>query len=78
MTKSNVYRYFESREAVRLALLVEEWTTWLGALRAEEPASTQVDDLMRALARSLVARPRLCLLLCLLLFLLLLRCPLLF
>lgn len=62
MTKSNVYRYFESREAVLLALLVEEWTTWLGALRAEEPASTHVDDLMRALARSLVARPRLCLL----------------
>lgn len=33
MTKSNVYRYFESREAVLLALLEAEYQAWLGDLR---------------------------------------------
>jgi AcrR family transcriptional regulator len=38
MTKSNVYRYFESREAVLLALLEDEYEAWLHDLRAELPA----------------------------------------
>ncbi len=33
MTKSNVYRYFESREAVLLALLEDEWRSWFDELR---------------------------------------------
>lgn len=67
MTKSNVYRYFESREAVLLALLVEEWEAWFAALarwrgpRAVD-ADAAVEQLARHLARTLAARPRLCLL----------------
>lgn len=37
MTKSNVYRYFESREAVLLALLEAEYEAWLGDLRGSLP-----------------------------------------
>lgn len=73
MTKSNVYRYFESREAVLLALLETEYEAWLGDLRgslpkpravgarrrasAHERASPAVDLLARTVARSLVSRP---------------------
>ncbi len=65
MTKSNVYRYFETREAVLLALLVEDWTTWFAAFRetAKPPAeSGGVPSLVRDLTRSLAAHPTLCLL----------------
>lgn len=71
MTKSNVYRYFESREAVLLALLVEEWLAWFGALkkgwrrpRAARGASDDaaLEHLVRQIARTLAARPMLCLL----------------
>lgn len=33
MAKSNVYRYFESREAILLELLRQEWTSWFGELK---------------------------------------------
>jgi AcrR family transcriptional regulator len=33
MTKSNVYRYFESRESLLLELLQEEWSLWYAELR---------------------------------------------
>jgi AcrR family transcriptional regulator len=69
MTKSNVYRYFESREAVLLALLVEEWVAWFLALkrgwRRPPPGASgdaALEHLARHLARTLAARPRLCLL----------------
>lgn len=42
MTKSNVYRYFESREAVLLALLEAEYEAWLRELRASLPAPRAV------------------------------------
>src|SRR5579862_8657106 len=32
LAKSNVLRYFESREAILLELLVRAWTEWLSAL----------------------------------------------
>lgn len=64
MTKSNVYRYFESREAVLLTLLVDEWTAWFDALRATwrpPPAGRDpLDHAVRLLARSLARSPRLC------------------
>ena len=34
MTKSNVYRYFESSEAVLMDLLVEEYAEWHAELGA--------------------------------------------
>lgn len=34
MAKSNVYRYFESREAILLELLRQEWTLWFSEFQA--------------------------------------------
>jgi hypothetical protein len=47
MAKSNVYRYFESREALLLDLLWEEWTSWfLGIqkqINSQDPTSGSRD-----------------------------------
>jgi AcrR family transcriptional regulator len=64
MTKSNVYRYFESSEAVLLTVLVEEFTNWRSALvaalgRGGKRRGT-VEHLARAFATTLAARPLLC------------------
>jgi AcrR family transcriptional regulator len=42
LAKSNVLRYFESREAVLLELLDSAWREWLARLAAALPASTDV------------------------------------
>jgi AcrR family transcriptional regulator len=68
LAKSNVLRYFESREAVLLELLDSAWQEWLADL--EEELSTAVDantssiergdQLAAALATSLASQPVLC------------------
>ncbi|HEY1097423.1 MAG TPA: TetR family transcriptional regulator, partial [Myxococcota bacterium] len=67
MTKSNVYRYFESREALLLELLHDEWTQWFATLTStwtSPPPTTPTTTTLRALcahlATTLVARPLLC------------------
>ena len=68
LAKSNVLRYFESREAVLLELLDAAWKDWLAELAktlAEcASQSTSADQrggqLADILARSLAARPVLC------------------
>lgn len=65
LAKSNVLRYFESREAVLLELLAAAWQEWLDALRADPPGtggpvSERGERLADALAASLAARPVLC------------------
>jgi AcrR family transcriptional regulator len=43
MAKSNVYRYFESREAILVELLRQEWTEWFAVLQrtlSESPLPT--------------------------------------
>jgi AcrR family transcriptional regulator len=68
LAKSNVLRYFESREAVLLELLGAAWQEWLDALgvalpRAVEDASAPAERSQHvavALATSLAARPVLC------------------
>jgi AcrR family transcriptional regulator len=64
MAKSNVYRYFETREAVLLALLWEEWVAWYDdmATSYRRPARGRpaLDALVRHVARTLAARPLLC------------------
>lgn len=68
LAKSNVLRYFESREAVLLELLDSAWREWLtqmesdlpGAIDAAAPAAERGDQLAAALASSLAARPVLC------------------
>jgi AcrR family transcriptional regulator len=64
MTKSNVYRYFESSEAVLLEVLVEEFVAWRGdlikALGRSGKHKGTVEHIVRAFATSWVARPLLC------------------
>jgi AcrR family transcriptional regulator len=68
LAKSNVLRYFESREAVLLELLDSAWQDWLGQLEEElagavdvgAPVASRADQLAAAVADSLAARPMLC------------------
>ena len=63
LAKSNVLRYFESREAVLLDLLDSEWQEWLAALDGEldaavdpsAPRGRRGDQLAATLAMSLTA-----------------------
>lgn len=68
LAKSNVLRYFESREAVLLHLQGRAWAEWLSALAGElpgaagagTPAAERAERVAAVLAASLVARPVLC------------------
>jgi AcrR family transcriptional regulator len=68
LAKSNVLRYFESREAVLLELLDSAWREWLGQLDGDlarsvhdgAPVAERGDQLAAAIAASLAARPVLC------------------
>jgi AcrR family transcriptional regulator len=68
LAKSNVLRYFESREAVLLELLDSAWQDWLAQLEeslrvavdAGVPPARRGDQLAAALATSLASQPVLC------------------
>lgn len=67
LAKSNVLRYFDSREAVLLELLNSAWLQWLGqldealaGLDAGAPTAKRGDGLAAALSGSLASRPVLC------------------
>jgi AcrR family transcriptional regulator len=68
LAKSNVLRYFESREAVLLELLARSVHEWLEHLTADLPSAVRrrgtfarrAEQLAGAVAGSLVARPVLC------------------
>jgi len=68
LAKSNVLRYFESREAVLLELLDSAWQEWLaqldkelaGGIDAGAPVGSRADQLAAAVAASLATRPMLC------------------
>ncbi len=68
LAKSNVLRYFESREAVLLELLDSAWQDWLVQLEKDladavdgaAPLAERSDQLAAAVAASLAARPMLC------------------
>lgn len=58
MAKSNVYRYFESREALLLALLWDEWNEWLDAIEGRLRGKPRSFEATLTLAiDDLVARP---------------------
>jgi AcrR family transcriptional regulator len=57
VSKTHVVRYFESREGVFLELLNRMRLAWLEAAAREWPAAAEPDELMRAWAESLAARP---------------------
>jgi AcrR family transcriptional regulator len=68
LAKSNVLRYFESREAVLLELLDSAWQEWLTQLAEDLDGAVDVvalqaergDQLAATLATSLASRPVLC------------------
>ncbi|WP_395846096.1 TetR/AcrR family transcriptional regulator [Cystobacter fuscus] len=68
LAKSNVLRYFESREAVLLELLDQAWKNWLAALPTElesgvrqgAPLRERVEQFAATFARSLAARQVFC------------------
>jgi AcrR family transcriptional regulator len=68
LAKSNVLRYFESREAVLLELLDSAWQDWLAQLEQElagtadaaAPLAGRTDQLAATLAASLASHPMLC------------------
>lgn len=62
MAKSNLYRYFESREAVLLAVLEAEWEDWADdLLPGLAPLDPDDDDALAALmAKTAQARPTMC------------------
>jgi AcrR family transcriptional regulator len=68
LAKSNVLRYFESREAILLELLDRAWKDWTVELRGlladrhapGAPVGLRADELATILTRSLVGRPMLC------------------
>jgi AcrR family transcriptional regulator len=68
LAKSNVLRYFESREAVLLELLDSKWRQWLAlldeeldaAVKAAAPLAERADRLAAAVAASLASQPVLC------------------
>jgi AcrR family transcriptional regulator len=68
LAKSNVLRYFDSREAVLLELLASSVREWLAHLAAELPSAVRpraafkrrAEQLATAMSRSLAERPVLC------------------
>jgi AcrR family transcriptional regulator len=68
LAKSNVLRYFDSREAVLLELLASSAREWIAHLAAELPSvvrrraafARRAEDLATAISSSLVERPVLC------------------
>jgi AcrR family transcriptional regulator len=63
IAKSNLYRYFESREAIFLALLNEDLTECVAGLEeglAKVSSEAAVRAVARVLAETIVARPRFC------------------
>jgi AcrR family transcriptional regulator len=68
LAKSNVLRYFESREAILLELLLRAWTEWLTALPplfangvvARGDARQRGDQIAHVIARSLADREAFC------------------
>ena len=63
VVKSNVYRYFESREHILLEILLSEQTVWLDELeRALAPIAgrADVDGVARAIAATIARRPVAC------------------
>ncbi|MFB4283249.1 MULTISPECIES: TetR/AcrR family transcriptional regulator [unclassified Nonomuraea] len=60
LAKSNIVRYFGTREEIYLELCVEEWEQWAEAVAARLPGITDPAEAMKVLAETVVERPLLC------------------
>ena len=65
LSKANLYRYFESREAILLAVMLDEvrdWTRAIASGLAPLAGSRDIEAIAEVFTETLVARPRLCML----------------
>ncbi len=65
LAKSNVYRYFGSREEILLEILVDDELAWVGELERQLAPLAGTDDLetvANTIARTIAARPTTCML----------------
>lgn len=60
LAKSNVLRYFESREAILLQLFDREYQAWLDDLEVALADATDLESVAAIAARTAAARPLLC------------------
>jgi AcrR family transcriptional regulator len=61
LAKSNLLRYFESREDVFLRLLLREWESWRVSLtRRLRSGGTTADNVATTIARTIAQRPLFC------------------
>ena len=60
LAKSNIARYFGTREEIYLELLAEEWRQWAQAVSTRLPDTHGTAEAMAALAESMVDRPLFC------------------
>lgn len=60
LAKSNIVRYFGTREEIYLELLGEEWRQWTEVMSARLHDAEGADDVVAALAETIVARPLFC------------------
>ncbi|TMR16569.1 TetR/AcrR family transcriptional regulator [Nonomuraea turkmeniaca] len=60
LAKSNIMRYFGTREEIYLQLAVDEWQHWAEAATGRLRAATGMPEVVTALAETLTARPLFC------------------
>lgn len=63
LAKSNIYRYFESREAILLEVLRDDWREWIDEMvegLSRVRGKRRVEKLAALVASSCAARPRMC------------------
>lgn len=63
LAKSNVYRYFETREAILLAVFADDMNAWIDALvvgLGRIRGQRRLESLARVFATTTAAQPRLC------------------
>ncbi|SEU43279.1 TetR family transcriptional regulator [Nonomuraea wenchangensis] len=60
LAKSNIVRYFGTREEIYLQLAAEEWLAWSAAVAERLPEATDPEAVVTALAETLAARPLFC------------------
>ncbi|MEV5559712.1 TetR family transcriptional regulator [Nonomuraea wenchangensis] len=60
LAKSNIVRYFGTREEIYLQLAAEEWRAWAAAVAERLPEATDPEAVVTALAETLAARPLFC------------------
>ncbi len=65
LSKPNIYRYFESREAILIQLLLDDMDSWISSLNRKLQrleGTDDVDSVAKTFAATISKKPRLCIL----------------